>query len=229
MRLASALATIGVLSTGLVAAAPAAQAAGTCSLQVPSRVTISQPYPEITVRAGSDCLYSRTMYAVWDAYDPRGEQDGSAAIFEGDDRGLVTTSDVWELWDSYPTGRWVWRPQIAYDVDNNDIAQNTRYTDIKLGSWSRMTATRYGSRVTLSTSAARYSPTYDRFIAWGGAYGQLQYRVPGTSTWRALKTVYSNSSGAYRYTYATTAVRDYRVYFPATSAIWNTASPTVRK
>jgi hypothetical protein len=222
MRLASVLAAAGLLSAGLVGAAPAAQAAGTCSLQVPSRVVISTPYRQITTRLGSDCVASGTVYASWDAIHPtQGWQ--TIAIFD------ETTTDFWDLYDFEPLGRWTWRPSLAWDYNSDDVAQNTRYTDVKLGSWSKVTATRYGSKVSLATSAVRYSPTYERLIPWAGAYGQLQYKVPGTTTWRALKTVYSTSTGTYRYTYTTTAVRDYRVYFPATSVIWNTASATVRK
>jgi len=226
MRLAPVLAAVGIVSAGLVSAAPPAQAAGTCSLQVPTRLTISQPTRAITVRFGSDCVSSGTYRAVWDAFHAIGWQ--TSVVY---DRNHGSgTSDTWVLdSDVHTPGRWTWRPNDAYDGNFNAIAQNTRYTDVKYGSWSRVTATRYGSRVTLSTTAARYDWFHARFIPWAGAYGQLQYRVPGTTTWRALKTVYSSSTGTYRYTYTTTAVRDYRVYLPATSWIWNTASATVRK
>lgn len=42
--------------------------------------------------------------------------------------------------------------------------QNTPYTDVKVGSWAALAATRSGQKVALSTSVARYSSSYERFI-----------------------------------------------------------------
>jgi hypothetical protein len=100
---------------------------------------------------------------------------------------------------------------------------------VDLAAGARLAVTRSGSRVTLTSSAFRYWPTENRIIPWAGSVGQMQWKVPGTTTWRPLKQVWSNSSGKYTYRYTVTAARDYRVYFPATSVIWNASSPTVRK
>lgn len=51
----------------------------------------------------------------------------------------------------------------------------------------------------------------EKFIGWAYARGQIQYRVNGGTVWHPLKDVYSNSSGAYSYTYSISAARYYRM------------------
>jgi hypothetical protein len=60
-----------------------------------------------------------------------------------------------------------------------------------------------------------------------GLRGQIQYRTPDTSTWRALKEVYSYSNGTYSYAYTTSAARYYRVvlYDASNKTIWGSTSP----
>jgi hypothetical protein len=203
-------------------AEPSSVNAGTCSVVVPNRVAISTPYRGIPVRLASNCASAGVVYASWDGYHPT---QGWEAILIFDE----STSDIWDLYDWEDLGRWTWRPGSAWDADYDDVAQNTPYTDIKLASWTALTATRSGTKVTLNVSVARYAYSLDKFVSWAGAVGQIQYRVPGTTTWQPLKSVTASSTGKYTYAYTTSAVREYRVYFPATAYIWNVASPTVRR
>jgi hypothetical protein len=53
--------------------------------------------------------------------------------------------------------------------------------------------------------------------------------APWPCSTRPLKEVYSTSTGAYSYTYTTSAVRDYRVILQVTGTIWESTSPIVRK
>jgi len=55
------------------------------------------------------------------------------------------------------------------------------------------------------------------------AYSHSQQGDPDADP---LKEVYSNSTGAYSYTYTTSAVRDYRVVFPTISVMWGSTSPS---
>ncbi|TCN34878.1 hypothetical protein EV644_118128 [Kribbella orskensis] len=225
-RLTALTATIGLAVAGLTAiAAPTATAAGTCSAYIPSRVSIGQPYRGITIRAGSNCQSAQMDWAAWEAYHPtQGYQ--TSVLFD-----YPSFSDTWDLysWDA-PLGRWQWRPAGAYDANSNEIYQyGPYYTDVRLSSYGRVTATRSGSRVVVRTAAARYWGAGEKFVGWAYARGQIQYRTPGTSTWRGLKDVYSNSSGTYSYTYPTSAARYYRVvlYDAANKTIWGSTSPQV--
>jgi hypothetical protein len=105
------------------------------------------------------------------------------------------------------------------------------YTDIRLASYGRITAIRYGSKVNVRTAAARYWQGGSKFIGWSGARGQIQWRTPGTTTWHGLKEVYSNSSGTYSYTYATSASATTASCSTTTTnnTIWGSTSPVVRR
>jgi hypothetical protein len=45
--------------------------------------------------------------------------------------------------------RWTWRPQGAFDANNNTVFQYTPYTDVRLASYGRVVATRYGATSTI--------------------------------------------------------------------------------
>ncbi|TCO49224.1 hypothetical protein EV646_103202 [Kribbella antiqua] len=223
MRLLSFLAAAGVFAGSLVASAPAADAAGTCSLYVQSRISIGTPYKEITVKQGPNCAAAGVTDAAWTAIHPtKGWQ--AVAYFENSAR-----TDYIDVYSDAPLGRWTWRPDYAWDASYTDVYQYTPVTDVRLASYGRVYPTRSGSKVNIKTAAMRYWAGGDRFIGWSGARGQIQYRTPGTTTWKGLKDVYSTSTGTYSYTYNTTAVREYRVVLYAVSTIWESTSPIVKK
>jgi hypothetical protein len=226
-RLTTVIAATGLAAAGLTATAPTATAAGSCSAYIPSRVAVGQPYRAITIRAGSNCSTAQMDWAAWFAYHPtQGLQE--VAFFEH-----PSYSDTWHMYSASaytPIGRWQWRPEGAYDRSSEPIYQyGPYYTDVRLASYGRVTATRIGSRVNLRTSAYRYWGDGAKFIGWASARGQIQYRSPGTSTWRALKEVYSYPNGTYSYTYTTSAARYYRVVFydASNKTIWGSTSPQV--
>lgn len=224
MRLFSLFAAAGLAATGIVATAPAASAAPSCSLYVASKFSIGQPYRAITVKEGPNCAVAPAVVdAAWLAYHPaQGVVNG--AIFEDGAR-----SETVDLYSSVPLGKWTWRPQYAYDTADNPVFQYTTYTDVRLASYGRVVATRTGSKVNLKTTARRYWAGGDQFINWSGARGQLQYRVNGGTVWHPLKDVYSTTSGTYSYTYTIANTRDYRVVLNPVSTIWESTSPTVHK
>ncbi|WP_328993847.1 hypothetical protein OG394_05705 [Kribbella sp. NBC_01245] len=232
MRWKSLFVVAGLVGSALVVSAPMAQAAttnaaapaaGRCSLVPPTRLVISAPYRAVTLRVGSDCVAGGWDNAGWTSYHPtRGVQE-VAYFFR------TSTTMVMDLYDYADLGRWTWRPNGAYDTNNLPMTQNSPYSDVKVGSWAGLTASRSGSKVTLNVSAARYATSLNKFIPYTAAIGQLQYKAPGATTWIALKSVKTTSTGKYTYAYTSAAARDYRVYFPATGLIWNAASTTIRK
>lgn len=223
MRLFSLFAAAGLAATGIVATAPAASAAPSCSLYVASKFSIGQPYRAITVKEGPNCIDAGVTDAAWFAYHPtQGLVEG--AVFQNSAR-----SDVVDLYSSMPLGKWTWRPDGAFRADFSEVFQYTTYTDVRLASYGRVVATRTGSKVNLKTTARRYWAGGDQFINWSGARGQLQYRVNGGTVWHPLKDVYSTTSGTYSYTYTIANTRDYRVVLNPVSTIWESTSPTVHK
>jgi hypothetical protein len=223
-RLTTLIAATGLAAVGLTVTAPTATGAGTCSAYIPSRVGIGQPYRAITVPAGPNCAAAGMEWASWTAYHPT---QGPQEIITFD---YPNYSDTWDLYSFDDIGRWQWRPDGAYDHDFNEIYQyGPYYSDVRLSSYGRVTATRSGSQVNVRSAAARYWQGGDKFIGWAYARGQIQYRVNGGTVWHPLKDVYSNSSGAYSYTYATSAARYYRVvlYNASTNTIWGSTSPQV--
>jgi hypothetical protein len=223
MRVLPLLVATGLVTAGLITTAPAATAVGMCSLHVPSRFSIGAPSRAVTVTEGPNCAAAGVVDAVWLAHHPTtGVVNG--AIFEGGAR-----SEVVELVDAMPLGRWTWQPGGAYDAAGDTVAQYSPYTDVRVASYGRVAAKRAGAKVKLRTTAARYWQGGSRFIKWAGARGQLQYRTPGSTTWHGLKEVYSDPSGTYSYTYTTTAARDYRVVLRATGTIWESTSPAVHR
>jgi hypothetical protein len=223
MRLLSLLAAAGLVAGGVVAAAPAASAAGTCSMYVPSRFSIGQSYRTITVPQGPNCAAVGVIDASWFAYHPTKGEVNHVMFLDH------SRSEIVELWDVMPIGRWTWRPGAAYAAYGLPVYQYTTSTDVRLATYGRVTPTRSGTKVNVKTTAMRYWQGGHKFIGWSGARGQIQYRTPGTTTWRALKDVYSTTSGTYSYTYTTSAVRDYRVVFGDASTMWGSTSPIVRK
>jgi hypothetical protein len=224
----SLLAAAGLVAGGAVAAAPAATAAGTCSVYVTSRFSIGQPYRAVTIPQGPNCATAGVVDAAWYAYHPTKGLVGPGTVYRNSSRS--TTID---LIDGLPLGRWTWRPNGAYDATGNAVYQYTTTTDVRLATYGRVVPTRSGTKVNVKTTAMRYRQSdywqSGKFIGWSGARGQIQYRTPGTTTWHGLKDVYSTSTGAYSYTYTTSAVRDYRVVFTDVSTMWGSTSPIVRK
>ncbi|MFC0625670.1 hypothetical protein [Kribbella deserti] len=236
MRWKSVFAATGLLATSLLVTAPTAQAAGAsgaaegssaaagrCSLIAPSRIVISAPYRAITMRVAADCVAGNWDNAAWTSYHPTQGVQEVLYFFR------TSTTVTMDLYDYADPGLWNWRPNGAYDTFSGAMSQNSPNSYVKVGSWAGLTASRSGSKVTLNVSAARYAVSLDKFVPYAGAVGQLQYKAPGATKWIALKSVKTTSTGKYTYAYTASAARDYRVYFPETSVIWNAASATIRK
>jgi len=192
-------------------------------MYVPTRASITSPYRAINIPLGPNCAAAGVELAAWDGVHPT---QGPQAFMYYDG----TSTEQWELYDFDAVGRWSWNPEGAFDADFNEVDQYGPYsTDVRYGSYGRVTATRTGSKVNVRTTAMRYWAGGSKFIGWSGARGQIQWRTPGSSTWNALKEVYSTSAGTYSYTYTTSASREYRVVLRPATYIWESTSPVVRR
>ncbi|MGO4598110.1 hypothetical protein [Terrabacter sp. 2RAF25] len=183
------------------------------------RWTISSPFKSAVVSLAGDCAPG--VYASWDAYSSRGFED--ILIFNNARTAYL------DVYDFATLGRWTWRPSSCFLPDFTDCTQNTRTMDVRLGGWSGLTATRLGTRLTLTVSAARYAYSLDKFVPWVNVRGTLQYKAPTAKTWTGLKYVYPGSNGRYSFTYSTSSIRDYRVVFADTPVIWGHTSAAVRR
>jgi hypothetical protein len=216
-----AVATVAALGAALAVSAPApASAAATCSVNAPTRWTISSPFKTTNISLGSDCAAG--THAAWEAVASSGTVD--ALVYDG------TRTEPFDVYDDDPLGRWTWRPADCFSADfSEQCTQNTRTMDVRLGGWSGLTATRSGSKVTLTTSAARYAYSVDKFVPWTNVRGTVQYKSPTSTTWTSLKYVYPASNGRYTFAYTSSSTRDYRVVFPDTTLIWGHTSATLRR
>lgn len=220
VRLFSAALTLPLVAGAALATAPTASAAAQCTLSAPAKVAIAKPYTVINLTAKGACTRSNG-FATWDlVHSYYGPSD--MALFDG------TTKDTWAIYDWEHLGSYTWTPDWATDGDYNDQSQNSVRTSVRLKSYSAVSVSRKGSKVTVKTQTNRYGITARKTIVHAKAPSVIQYRTPGTSTWRNLKNVTSNSSGKGSYTYTSKAKRDYRLVTKDTSTVWGSTSATKR-
>lgn len=221
MRLAPAGAT-ALATFAAVAVAPTADAAviGSCRLVVPSTVRITSSYQHITPTVTGGCsYYASSLFAVWSGYTSQGAEDSLYFDRSG--------SQHWDVYDWHSLGRVTWRPEGADEsINYNEFTQNSPTTDVRLGSWSTIKATRSGTSVTLSSNGARWSSYWGKPIAFETS-ASFQYKDVGSSTWRTLVT--KSVKGSASYSYRTSATRDYRVVYSTTATTWGVTSNTARK
>jgi hypothetical protein len=196
------------------ASAPAANAAGSCTLHAPSRVAIGHPHIAITLTMSGDCLNGG--YGSWDLYHPsQGFQD--IVIFN------TNSTDIWDVYSFHTIGLHKWRAGIAWDVAYVDRAQNSPYSDVRLAAGARISSARFGGVVTLKGTSLLYSVSKNSYFN-RSAGGMFQFRERGTTTWKNLRSVRTNSAGVVSMSYRYSKVRDYRFTVYSTSISWDLGS-----
>ncbi|OAB87392.1 hypothetical protein AWH69_04685 [Janibacter melonis] len=210
----AAVAAISLVPTA-VAVAPA-QAYYSCSVSVPSKVSITSPYREITARFSSGCLsYAET--ASWDVVHPtQGIED--FIWFEGES----TYTMDWYDWT--PLGRYKVRADGAYDYEWDEMSQNSTTMTVKLGSRTALKGSRSGSTVTLKATATRYSPNHERYRAWSGARASLQKKACSSCSWSTVKSATTNRYGEVTMRSSAPGARYWRVVTADSSTTWGRAS-----
>lgn len=213
-----------LISVGLLVgplSATSAEAAGTCSISVPSKVAIESPYKKITASLGSGCASNGVVDASWDlVHRYYGIED--FFIFG------PNTSDSIGFYDFQRMGTYDVEGDYAYTYEYDDVAQRDSTMVIRFGSRLSMTSSRSGSYVTLKAAARRYSPTYERFAYWKNKSVKVQYRTAGGS-WTTVKTVKTNSKGAISVKLKASSKRTYRAVTADQTNSWGRTSNTVRR
>jgi hypothetical protein len=210
-------AAIAVIATTAIAPGQAdAQTTATCNLTAPYRVVIGQPFKEIRLYASGVCSLGGG-WSAWDLIHPtRGEQD--IVIF-----GNGTNYASWDLYSYHTIGLHTWRPSGAYDSSSNQLSQNTVQSDIRLATAAWITSKRTSDVVTLTGTSLLYSTGSDVYFKRSAA-GAFQFRERGTTTWKALKSVRTNSAGVATMAYRYSKLRDYRFVLYTTPISWDQAS-----
>ena len=216
MRLKS-LVLGALVATGLVVSTGGvASAAGQCSIVVPSKVTIDQPYRGVPIRLASNCAAAGAEYASW-YFMHRSQGRQNVAIFDG------TTTDTWDLYDLDPTGVYTVRPVMAYDTNYDDVYQNTPTTTVKLGARLTATATRANGKLTLSTTAKVYSPWTETWAPRAGAKVSLMRKAPGSANWTWVKSATATGTGRVSLSVVPNTGH-YRLQIGETASVWPVAS-----
>jgi hypothetical protein len=111
------------------------------------------------------------------------------------------TTYPWDIYATDPIGNQTFLPDGAVDPADQPLTQNTPATTVELaaGAWISSTA------ACSSTATA------------------------GTTTWKNLKAVTTNSAGEVTMAYRYSAVRDYRFALYSTSISWDLASATTTR
>jgi hypothetical protein len=161
-----------------------------------------------------DCV--KGGYGSWNLYHPReGFQD--VVIFN------QTRTDIWDVYSFHTIGLHSWRAGSAWDVAYVDRAQNSPSSDVRLAAGARISSARFGGIVTLKGTSLLYSVSNNRYFT-RSAGGMFQFRERGTTKWKNLRSVRTNSAGVVSMSYRYSAVRDYRFTVYSTPISWDLGS-----
>jgi hypothetical protein len=221
---------LALLASVMVATQPAhaapQQSTVTCSLSVPSRISVGGTYNNFLARLGSGC--PNTIYtAVWKSTPAATSNPQGRLEFTFGNRvaqfGFSGTVP--------PIGTITWKPAGgATNINGAKVADLASATSVsRCASAVALTGGRKGGRTALLTTVSYWRPSSDRYVRWASKQVLIQYQDIGTTTWKGLAYVTTNSVGQVTYTYYPNRTRRYRVYVPGTSSIWNIFSPTISR
>jgi hypothetical protein len=197
----------------------------TCSLEVPSRVAVTEPALTPLHRLRPDCKAASVIEAAWTV------ELSDGTVIEKSYFNFDYPAE-WYVFDRGTRGVRYWRPAGARKADDppaGSVAQNSPITDVRLGSAAELIARRAGKRVTLDLTATHYDPATHQFQPWPGATGRLELRTPGTEVWYPFREVTMDASGRSSEIVVFSAKRDYRMKLVDTADTWGSDSPVVRK
>jgi hypothetical protein len=193
---------------------PVANAAGSCILHAPSRVAIGRPYIAIPLTMSGDCVNGG--YGSWYLYHPtQGSQE--VAIFN------TGSTDIWDFYRFHTVGLHTWRAEGGWDLVSVDRPQNSPHSDVRLAAGAGISSARFGGVVTLKGTSLLYSVSNNSYFNHS-AGGMFQFRERGTTTWKNLRSVRTNSAGVVSMSYRYATVRDYRFTVYSTPISWDLAS-----
>lgn len=188
-----------------------------CAVDLPTKVTAVAP--------------TTTVYPTYDGCGnatARWYVDGPGA-FVATKIGLVGGKSVgpWRFRDSDTPGTYLADPQ---DIAPPGVDLAGDSTVVKFGSRISLTAgSRSGTRVPLSGTVSRYSPTADAFRRWANRPVAISYKDCAACRWKFLAMDRTNSYGAFDITAVSGSARYYRAAVGETSTAWGRTSAPVRR
>ncbi|GAA8850689.1 hypothetical protein DUHN55_35170 [Helicobacter pylori] len=205
-----------------VTAVPA-QAAYSCGVTVPSKVSITSEYRTITGKYSRGCLlYAED--AVWSVVHPtQGPWD--AFWFSG----ASSESLDWYSWE--PLGTYTVRPEGAYDYNYNDMTQNTTKMTVRLGARQTISTSRAGSYVTVKGTATRFSPNSypSGFRAWSGTKVTLRQKTCSSCSWKWVKSGTTDRYGRVTLKAYASSARYWQLATADSSTTWGRASSSAKR
>ncbi|MEN3123329.1 hypothetical protein [Janibacter sp. LM] len=219
LKRVAAAAALSLVPTVMVAAP--SQAAYSCSISVPSKVSVTSTYRAITAKFSAGCL-GYTESAWWDIMHPTQGWEG-AFNFDG------ASSDVEDWYDWSPLGTYTIRPDFAYDYNYNDVHQNTRTMTVRLGSRTAASSSRSGRYVTVRATATRYSPSAGTYRAWSGAKVSLRQKSCSSCSWKWVRSGTTDRYGRVSLKAYASTTRYWQIATVDTSNTWGKASTTLKR
>ncbi len=196
-------------------------AAGHCTISVPTKLTIKQPYTEYTSTFYGSCT-TGDGWGSWQLVHPtQGPQN--FFLVQGSDP-LLGKKQTENFYDWEPRGTLKVVPEGAHDSSYADLTQNSRTMTVKLGSSNALSASRSGSTVRLTSTVKYYSPNRSAFLARSGATVKFYARTTSGS-WIYKGSATSNSRGQ-----ATVSVRSgaaakpWKAVMMDQSSVWGSTS-----
>ncbi|MEV0795106.1 hypothetical protein [Kribbella sp. NPDC050459] len=221
---------VAILAAGLTATQPAQaatqRATAACALAIPARISVSGSYNLFYARLGAGCPDS-IYTAVWKSTPAvTAKPQGRLEFTKGSRTAQFGFSGAFPV-----LGTITWQPAGgATDINGVKVADlATGYTVSRCASVAALSGGRQGSRTALLTTVSYWRPLHDRYERWAGKKVLIQYQDIGTTTWKGLAYVTTNSVGQVTYNYYPNRTRRYRVYVPGTTSIWDDYSPVISR
>lgn len=230
MKLRTIAPAVILVAAGLFATQPAEaapqQATATCSLIAPSRLYIGAPNNNFVAKLASNCP-ATVHTAVWKSTPNATMYPQGRLQFLNHAREASFTV----LGEVPPIGTIAWTPAGgATDLNGVKVADLGSATSVsKCSTAVALTGGRKGSRTALLTTVSYWRPNSSRYVRWANKQVLIQYQEIGTSTWKGLAYVTTNSVGQVTYNYYPNRTRRYRVYVAGTSSVWNAFSAMISR
>ena len=218
---------LGGCAAAIAVATPADAASCTVTPHVPSRLSITTGEKDYTATL-SGCAGnvdwasvdlsrvggpSYESYGLW--FDGDGTPGGRTAHFTVYDTNRVGTYKT-------VSGNGATRD------DFSSLAWHSASTSLRYGSWTGISTSRAGSRVTITTAVSRYVEFEGR-EHYAGRLMTFQARHSVHDGWSTIGYARTNSSGRAAITHTTSRVNYYRVVLTDTSTVWGSASGMSRR
>ncbi|WP_112240061.1 hypothetical protein [Kribbella monticola] len=195
-----------------------AQVAGACALSVPSRIAIGKPILTLQAKVSGPCAIAGSS-SVWILNSPS-KGDVNGILFDSTD---PQGDGSYAFFDSDPLGTQTWQGRGSINADDTLNSQNNVPITVKLAAGAWISSSRSGDVVTLKGTSLLYSTGNHNYFK-RSAGGVFQFRERGTTTWKNLKSVYTNSKGEVTMAYRYSKLRDYRFALYSTSISWDLGS-----